>query len=69
MDVMDEDLSDITTEVMIACIKRELALRERVYPGFINKGRMTHEGAQVEIRRMRAVLKVLLERQRVEGLL
>lgn len=65
-DVLTEDLSDVTTADMVASVKRELAMRERVYPNWVASGRMKHEGAQVEMRRMRAVLKVLLERQAAE---
>jgi hypothetical protein len=69
VNVQDEDLSDISTDAMVACVKRELAMRERVYPRWVQSARLTHEAAQLEIRRMRAVLKLLLERQAGEALI
>jgi hypothetical protein len=44
----------------IACVKRELAMRDRAYPKFIAAGRMTQQKADSEIAAMRAVLETLL---------
>lgn len=63
------DHAEITTEDMIACVKREIAMREKVYPGRVAAGRMTHEGAQIEIRRMQAIQRVLEDRLIGERLL
>lgn len=60
-DVRDEDLSDVTAAEMIAEVKRELALRERVYPNLVRQRRMHQHEADRGMRRMRAVLKRLLE--------
>ncbi|HEV2098727.1 MAG TPA: hypothetical protein VGR45_07340 [Stellaceae bacterium] len=43
----------------IACIKREIALRERVYPKFVASGRMKQEAADRELVTMGAVLATL----------
>jgi hypothetical protein len=59
--VQDEDLSDITLPDMIAEVKRELAMRERVYPGWIANGRLKQATADRDMRRMRAVLELLLD--------
>lgn len=67
--VLNEDFSDVPLSDQIACIKREIAMRERVYPGWIERGRMKPVQAALEIRRMRAVLKRLLVAERAEGLL
>lgn len=39
----------------IACVRRELALRKNVYPGFVKRGKMSQEEADKEIDRMQAV--------------
>lgn len=44
---------------MVACAKRELALRERVYPKWISLGKITHAKASFEIRCMRAIIAKL----------
>ncbi len=49
----------ITLQEQIACIKRELALRRRVYPRRIQAGRMTAAQAESELARMEAVLQSL----------
>lgn len=69
IDVMDEDLSDVTTADMVACIKRELAMRENVYPKWVRSGRMKASDADREVRRMRGVLKRLLISQQIERLI
>jgi len=43
----------------IICVKREIGLRERVYPRFVAKGTMTPERAERELTVMRAVLETL----------
>lgn len=49
----------VTLEVQIACAKREVAMRKRVYPTFIRAGRMNQFKAQEEIAAMEAVVKTL----------
>lgn len=43
----------------IACVEREITMRERVYPGWVDKGRMTNATADQEIAAMKAVLATL----------
>lgn len=43
----------------VACVQRELSMREHVYPAQIQKGRMTQAQATAEIAAMRAVLETL----------
>lgn len=45
---------------LIACIRREIALRQRVYPGLILRGKMTEHFADKEMERMRRVLDLLI---------
>jgi hypothetical protein len=40
-------------------VKRELAMRSRVYPGFVGKGKMRASEADFHMDRMRAVLHTL----------
>jgi hypothetical protein len=43
----------------IACVKRELAMRERCYPGWVLRKSMTNEKAARELELMQAVLHTL----------
>lgn len=43
----------------IACIERELRYRQRVYPDWVARGRMTQAKSREELRRMEAVLATL----------
>jgi hypothetical protein len=43
----------------VACVKREIEMRERVYPRWIGKRHMTQEKADLELAAMRAVLATL----------
>lgn len=52
-------MSDIPIEDQIAEVRREIAMRERVYPNFILKGRLTREGAKRQLDRLKAVLATL----------
>ncbi len=46
----------------IKCVKREISMRERVYPRFVKKGKMTQDEADREIAAMKAVLDTLNEK-------
>ena len=43
----------------IACVRREISMRRRVYPGWVSSGRMTQDQADQELARMQAVLETL----------
>lgn len=51
--------NEITYTDQIACVARELAMRERVYPKFVASGRMTDDKAARELACMRAVLETI----------
>lgn len=55
------EIAGAMTEInaQIACVKREIAMRERVYPKWIDAGRMKPEMAAREIDTMRGVLGTL----------
>jgi hypothetical protein len=48
-----------TLDEQIACVRREVGVRERVYPGWIEKGRIKSETAERELAAMRAALRTL----------
>jgi len=47
----------------IDCVKREIGMRERVYPTWVQRRRLSQEQADRELSRMRAVLKTLQDLQ------
>ncbi len=49
----------MTLEQQIACVRRELAMRQRVYPKWVTAGRMTQQQADHEVNAMTAVLATL----------
>jgi len=49
----------ISIDEQIACVKRELAFRRRVYPKWVDSGRMAQDQADKELARMTAVLATL----------
>ena len=59
---------NITIEEQIKCVKREIAMRERVYPREVRYEKMSQETADKEIASMRAVLKTLLNVVPADGL-
>lgn len=53
-------VSDASLVRQILCVRREIALRKRVYPGFIERGRLKPETAAREIESMEAVHETLI---------
>jgi hypothetical protein len=52
----------------IACVEREIKMRERVYPNWVTRGTMTEANARKEIHRMRAALETLQKLDGIESL-
>lgn len=50
---------NITLDEQIDCVRREISMRRRVYPRWIDAWRMTEERADHEIAAMEAVLATL----------
>jgi len=50
---------DPTIDEQIECVKREISLRGRVYPRWVEQGRMKQEAADRELNRIKAVLRTL----------
>jgi len=46
----------VSIERQIACVEREIALRRRAYPRWVQAGRMTEHQADREVAEMEAVL-------------
>jgi hypothetical protein len=45
----------------IRCIEREIKMRHRVYPGLVDRGKMTTEAYVAEVAAMGAVLQTLMQ--------
>jgi len=54
-----------TLDDQIDCVKREIGMRERVYPKWVQLRRLSQEQADRELGRMRAVLNTLQNLKRV----
>ena len=52
--------NDITLDQMIQCVDREVGMRERVYPRWVEQKKMLQATADLELARMRAVRDVLV---------
>lgn len=52
-------MATIPLDEQIACVKREIAMRERVYPKWVASKRMTQAKADSELAAMRAVLRTV----------
>lgn len=49
----------VPLEDQIACVERELAMRRNVYPRWVKQGKLSQTNADIEMRRMEAVLATL----------
>ena len=56
---MVADSSPNTLKRQIACVRREIAMREAVYPKRVLRGDMTQKAMDSEIEAMKAVLNTL----------
>jgi len=65
------NIESISYDDMIACARRELAMRQRVYPKWVKEERMNQQKADHEIACMAAIVEQLLtiSGQREERLL
>jgi hypothetical protein len=50
----------VSIDDQIACVERELAMREKMYPRWIKQHKMTPQGMDREMGRLRAVLCTLV---------
>jgi len=53
----------------IECVRRELVLRRRVYPRWVQQGKMSQEKSQKELITMEAVLATLVAMENEQRLL
>lgn len=56
------ELFAIDLQAQIACVEREIRLRQKVYPRWVGNRRMSQEKADLEIATMKAVLDTLRTR-------
>lgn len=56
---MSNLLGEITIEDQIVCVRREIGMRKRVYPRWVENGKMKMDQADREIAVMEAVLTTL----------
>lgn len=56
---MNHGLFAVTIDEQIACVERELGMREHVYANRVLERRMTQKTADKELAHMRAVLETL----------
>lgn len=59
-DEMSVPVESVTTEQMLACVDRELKMRERVYPRWVENKKMLASTMMLELARMRAVRERLI---------
>jgi len=59
--LVSDDLLPITLDDQIAAVKREIAMRERVYPRQVFNRKMSQKTADRELALMRAILNTLTE--------
>lgn len=55
-----------TLTEQLACVRRELALRKNVYPGWVRNGRMTRDKAHHEIECMASVVETIEKMKNLE---
>lgn len=53
------DLFPVRIEDQIRCVQREIEMREKVYPRWVDIGRMSYQQAMLEIDTMREVKRTL----------
>ena len=51
----------ISLEEMIACVEREIGMRERVYPRWVEQKKLIQATADQDLARMRAVRDFLMD--------
>ena len=59
----------VTITEQLACAKREVGMRKRVYPRWVEANRMTKAKADAEIAAMEAIVATLEQLERAERLI
>ena len=59
----------VTISEQLACAKREVGMRKRVYPRRVEAGRMTQAKADAETAAMEAIVATLEQLERAERLI
>ena len=61
-------MTEITIADMIKCVEREIGMRERVYPRWIEQKKMSQTKAEMEIATMKAIRDYLKYSQELKEL-
>jgi signal recognition particle subunit SEC65 len=56
-------MNEPTLDEMVACAERELAMRERVYPRWVESGKMTADKAEKETQCMKHIASFLARKR------
>ena len=62
-------VTKVEYDAQIACVRREIAMRERVYPKWVAAGKMKLDMADREIATMKAVLETVIRVERAATML
>lgn len=65
---IDKFMAEFTIDEQIEEVKREIAMRERVYPRWIQDGKMKQAAADRQIAAMKSVLETLQAEKERRGL-
>lgn len=57
--LFDDVPPQVSIDVQILCVQREIRMREQVYPRWVANGKMKLDAAEREIEAMKAVLETL----------
>jgi hypothetical protein len=60
-------MSNIPLSEQLACARRELSFRQRVYPRLVENGKMTQAEADKELARMQALHDTVMRLQKQES--
>lgn len=58
-DLFGKPAADLGIDAQIRSAEREVRMRERVYPGWVERGRMKQSAADQEIALMKAIVETL----------
>ena len=60
-----ENTEPVSLADMIECAEREIGFREKLYPRWIRENKLTQTLADLELRRMKSIYRLLVEMQKV----
>ena len=63
LNYMEVEKMRFSLDALIKCAKRELAMRQRAYPKWVEQGRMDEREALIEIAKMENIKDILIQLQ------